>query len=167
MKVRIGTRIGEIFAECGGFTGKPRRIASGSPLLGHSVADLDEPVIKTSYAVFAILEQQVGGTVTRNCIGCGECRAVCPVGLDPEALFKGLGKGAPAGEAAVPAGKLPGTPPRGGGPGKLSGAFLGKLPTDFPAGLPVECHGCGCCEVVCPSRLPLSTAIVNSVLRGY
>jgi electron transport complex protein RnfC len=91
MKVRIGTRIGEVFAECGGFIDKPKRIATGSPLLGRTVVDLDEPVIKTSYAVFALLEDQIGGTVTRNCISCGECRMVCPVGLDPEALFKSAG----------------------------------------------------------------------------
>jgi electron transport complex protein RnfC len=88
MKVRIGTRIGEIFAECGGFIDKPRRIATGSPLRGRIVVDLDEPVIKTSYAVFAVLGKQMGSTVTRNCIGCGECRLVCPVGLDPEELYK-------------------------------------------------------------------------------
>ncbi|MDR2110846.1 MAG: SLBB domain-containing protein, partial [Spirochaetaceae bacterium] len=29
MKVRIGTRIGEVFAECGGFIDKPKRIAAG------------------------------------------------------------------------------------------------------------------------------------------
>jgi electron transport complex protein RnfC len=88
MKVRIGTRIGEVFAECGGFIDKPRRIAAGSPLLGRTVVDLDEPVIKTSYAVFALLESRIGGTLSRNCISCGECRMVCPVGLDPEELFK-------------------------------------------------------------------------------
>ncbi|MDR2403481.1 MAG: SLBB domain-containing protein [Spirochaetaceae bacterium] len=88
MKVRIGTRIGEIFAECGGFVDKPKRIASGSPILGRAVADLDEPIIKTSYAVFAIPESRLGGTFARRCIGCGECRSVCPVGLDPEELFK-------------------------------------------------------------------------------
>ncbi|MDR3146073.1 MAG: SLBB domain-containing protein [Treponema sp.] len=88
MKVRIGTRMGEIFAECGGFVDKPKRIASGSPLLGRVVADLDEPIIKTTYAVFAIPEARLGGTVARSCIGCGECRSVCPVGLDPEELFK-------------------------------------------------------------------------------
>jgi electron transport complex protein RnfC len=87
MKVRIGTRIGEVFAECGGFIDKPRRIATGSPLMGRTVADLDEPVIKTSYAVFAVLGRQIGGS-PGNCIGCGECRTVCPVGLDPEELFK-------------------------------------------------------------------------------
>ncbi|MDR1389159.1 MAG: SLBB domain-containing protein [Treponema sp.] len=88
MKVRIGTRIGEIFAECGGFTDKPKRIGSGSPLLGRTVMDLDEPVIKTSYAVFAFLAAQIGGHERSKCIGCGECRAVCPVGLDPETLYK-------------------------------------------------------------------------------
>jgi electron transport complex protein RnfC len=88
MKVRIGTRIGDIFAECGGFVDKPQRIATGSPLLGRSVVDLDEPVIKTSYGVFAILRSQVGGVARRNCIACGECRTVCPIGLDPEELYK-------------------------------------------------------------------------------
>jgi electron transport complex protein RnfC len=88
MKVRIGTRIGDVFAECGGFTEKPKRIGTGSPLLGRKVVDLDEPIVKTSFAVFAILKNQSGISAPQNCIGCGECRMVCPVGLDPEELFK-------------------------------------------------------------------------------
>jgi electron transport complex protein RnfC len=88
MKARVGTRIGDLFAECGGFIDKPKRVASGSPLQGRTVVDLDEPVVKTSYAVFALLKGQIGGTAERNCISCGRCRDVCPVGLDPEELFK-------------------------------------------------------------------------------
>ncbi|MCL1928126.1 MAG: 4Fe-4S binding protein [Treponema sp.] len=88
MKVQIGTRIGEIFAECGGYVDKPKRIGSGSPLLGRTVVDLDEPVIKTSFAIFAFLGGQLGSNYRNKCIGCGECRIVCPVGLDPEALYK-------------------------------------------------------------------------------
>jgi electron transport complex protein RnfC len=88
MKVQIGTRIGEIFAECGGFVDKPRHFGSGSPLMGRVVVDLDEPVIKTSYAVFAFLSGQIGGSSRCRCIGCGDCRTVCPVGLDPEVLYK-------------------------------------------------------------------------------
>ncbi|MDR2485120.1 MAG: SLBB domain-containing protein [Treponema sp.] len=90
MRARIGTRLRDLFAECGGFVREPQRIAIGSPLSGRRVADLDEPVIKTSYAVAALLEHQTGGTVRRNCIGCGDCRMVCPVELDPEALFKAI-----------------------------------------------------------------------------
>jgi electron transport complex protein RnfC len=88
MQVRIGTRIGEIFEECGGFVDQPRRIGSGSPLLGRTVVDLDEPVIKTSFAIFAFLSGQTGDSHRSRCIGCGECREVCPVGLDPELLYK-------------------------------------------------------------------------------
>ncbi|MDR3336739.1 MAG: SLBB domain-containing protein [Treponema sp.] len=99
MKVRIGTRIGELFAECGGFIDKPKRIASGSPFLGRAVADLDEPVIKTTYAVFARLNSHLGERRTQNCISCGECRLVCPVGLDPEELYKRIQTGGDAGGA--------------------------------------------------------------------
>jgi electron transport complex protein RnfC len=88
MKARIGARIGDIFEECGGFVGPPKRIAFGSPILGRQAQDLDEPIVKTSYAVFALLQGQTGGGKSRNCIGCGECRVVCPVALDPEELYK-------------------------------------------------------------------------------
>ncbi|MDR1178252.1 MAG: SLBB domain-containing protein [Spirochaetaceae bacterium] len=88
LKVRIGTRIGELFDQCGGFAGIPGCIATGSPLSGKPVANLDEPVIKTSFAVFALLEKHRSSLPGAGCIGCGECRAVCPVGLDPEALYK-------------------------------------------------------------------------------
>ena len=142
MKVRIGTRVGEVFAECGGFTGAPKRIAAGSPLLGRPIINLDEPVIKNTYALFAVSEGfRKGAPAFGNsrpgslcgCISCGECRSVCPVGLDPEELYK----------QTTAKGNSPPVP------GRAS-----------------ECHGCGCCEVVCPSRLPLSTRIMASALRG-
>jgi len=88
MRVRIGKRIGDIFEECGGFVDVPHRVATGSPLSGKPVLNLDEPITKTSYAVFALLKDQVGDHLRRDCISCGECRSVCPVGLDPEELFK-------------------------------------------------------------------------------
>jgi electron transport complex protein RnfC len=139
MKVRIGSRIGEVFSQCGGFVDKPMRIASGSPLIGRAVADLNEPVVKTSYAIFALLETQKAPNPSGCCISCGECRNVCPVGLDPEELYKR-------------------TRPSPG---------LKEIPgQDALSSRAAECHGCGCCEVVCPSRLPLSSAITASALRG-
>ncbi|MDR1058779.1 MAG: RnfABCDGE type electron transport complex subunit D, partial [Treponema sp.] len=135
MKVRIGTRIGEVFAECGGFVDKPRLVAMGSPLLGRTITDLDEPVTKTSFAVFALPDSYRKGAGA-GCISCGECRTVCPVGLDPEELFKQA-------RMAKPAPERP------------------RVHT-----MAAECHGCGCCEVVCPSRLPLSSAIADFGLRG-
>jgi electron transport complex protein RnfC len=130
MRVRIGKRIGDLFAECGGFADIPCRIASGSPLLGKPVLNLDEPVTKTSYAVFAMLKAQTGGNVPRDCISCGECRGVCPVGLDPEELYKRI------------------------------------MVTRPEPDQEEACHGCGCCELVCPSHLPLSDVIMGKIPGG-
>jgi electron transport complex protein RnfC len=88
MRARIGKRIGDLFEECGGFIDTPYRVATGSPLSGKPVLSLDERTTKTSYAVFAILKAQAGDYLKRDCISCGECRSVCPVGLDPEELYK-------------------------------------------------------------------------------
>jgi electron transport complex protein RnfC len=140
MKVRIGKRIGDLFEECGGFTGPPYRIAVGSPFSGSAVRSLDEPVTKTSYAVSAMLKYQAGHHAERDCISCGECRRVCPVGLDPEELYKKV----------------------------LT--MRRQMPRQAPLQMPKcpgseECHGCGCCELVCPSCLPLSDVIMGKI-RG-
>jgi len=134
MKVRIGKRIGDVFAECGGFKASPKKIAVGSPLSGQPLGNLDEPVTKTSYAIFALLEG-FHKESQYSCINCGECRNVCPVGLDPEEFYKRtLIRGKNAVNAAS-------------------------------ADLFVECHACGCCELVCPSQLPLSTVISSFASR--
>ncbi|WP_304224886.1 SLBB domain-containing protein [Gracilinema caldarium] len=88
LRVRIGTRIGDVISQCGGFLVQPKKIATGSPLKGMAVQDLDEPVTKTTIAVVALTEDQIGGEIIHDCTNCGECRSVCPVGLDPEYLFK-------------------------------------------------------------------------------
>jgi electron transport complex protein RnfC len=90
---RIGTRLSELFEQCGGLMSEPRRMVMGSPLAGRRITELDEPVTKTSYAVVAMRDKQIGGTAIRSCINCGACRAVCPVGLDPEVLFKRIREG--------------------------------------------------------------------------
>ncbi|MDR0444637.1 MAG: 4Fe-4S dicluster domain-containing protein [Treponema sp.] len=88
MKVRIGTRIGELIEQCEGFNGKPERIAAGSPLSGKQIKYLDEPIMKTSFAIVAMLKTQASLHKMQNCINCGECRTVCPVGLDPQNIYK-------------------------------------------------------------------------------
>ena len=88
MKVRIGTRIGEIIEQCGGFIAKPERIVTGSPLSGREIMYLDEPIGKTCYAIVAMSKSQAAVHRQQNCINCGECRAVCPVGLDPQNIYK-------------------------------------------------------------------------------
>jgi electron transport complex protein RnfC len=163
LKVRIGSRIRQVFEECGGFNSVPKRIAVGSPLLGRSVVSLDEPISPYTYAVFAVANEKPGlssnprvldlrgkrsrlplnndnkrvSTFTLSkymssstCISCGECRSVCPVGLDPEKLYKKFSQNAATAQTRT---------------------------------LARKCYGCGCCGTVCPSSLPLSQLIVSSV----
>jgi electron transport complex protein RnfC len=88
MKVRIGTRIRELIDQCGGFSKTPYKIIVGSPLSGREVTYLDEPVGKTCYAIAVMSKSQAAFHKQENCINCGECRAVCPVGLDPQNIYK-------------------------------------------------------------------------------
>jgi len=88
MKIRIGTRISEVIEQCGGFIEPPEKILIGSPLSGREVKYLDEPVGKSCYAVVAMAKSQAAIHAQQNCINCGECRAVCPIGLDPQNIYK-------------------------------------------------------------------------------
>ncbi|GMO54311.1 MAG: electron transport complex subunit RsxC [Termitinemataceae bacterium] len=147
LNVRIGSRIGDIFKECGGFSKKPDHLVIGSPLLGRNVSSLDEPILKNTSVVYAALSpkkekllsklrKKLGGDSVSSehldssarCIGCGECRRVCPSSLDPEDLYKRMRDG------------------------KHDDSLISII---------VQCDGCGCCESVCPSHLNLCSAIVK------
>jgi electron transport complex protein RnfC len=155
VKARIGSRLRDLFSECGGFRGRADKLAesvfavTGSPLLGRA-ASLDEPILKTSRSVFAyskkgraalgaawkffpVLEKISKFLPAAVCISCGECRSVCPAKLDPEDIYKRIKDG------------------------KHDTTMISLLAC---------CIGCGCCETVCPSKLPICTAITRSSFRG-
>jgi Na+-translocating ferredoxin:NAD+ oxidoreductase subunit C len=88
LKARIGTRIGDLIEECGGFRGPPARLVLRGAIRGHSVHDLDTPITKTSSAIIALDAEEVGSLHRTPCIRCGRCRAVCPERLEPDTLFR-------------------------------------------------------------------------------
>jgi len=88
LKARIGTPIGKLIEECGGFIGTPDLIAINNPFASGTVMDLDTPVSRSLRAVWALSKQQTRYARQENCIHCGSCNRVCPESLDPYHMYK-------------------------------------------------------------------------------
>jgi len=83
LRVRIGTRLGDIAAYLGGTTPDLSKIVMGGPMTGFSVSTLDIPVIKTTSGALFLTEDEIDTRPHSQCIRCGWCVDVCPMGLSP------------------------------------------------------------------------------------
>ncbi len=88
LRARIGTSIGELLEECGGFSSAPECIVLNGPFRGSAVADLDFPILKTTKSVVALTSAETRRHRTTACLRCGRCILACPMRLDPSRLFK-------------------------------------------------------------------------------
>lgn len=86
--VKIGTSIGHCIEACGGLTDDARKVLVGGPMMGTPIANLDIPVVKGTSGIVALVEEELITIKSRNCIGCGRCVSVCPIGLLPTRLAR-------------------------------------------------------------------------------
>lgn len=85
-KVRIGTRLGDIYDQTGGLNVSPKKVIMGGPMMGMALPNLDVPAIKGTSGLLAFSEKYAYGDRETACLKCGKCVDACPMKLLPNRL---------------------------------------------------------------------------------
>lgn len=91
--VKIGTPISDLITEVGGLPEDTRKIVNGGPMMGKAIKNTDVPVTKGTSGILVISNDEASRGEPKNCIRCGECVSVCPMGLEPHLLMNLTEKG--------------------------------------------------------------------------
>ncbi|MDD4148887.1 MAG: electron transport complex subunit RsxC [Bacteroidales bacterium] len=83
---RIGTPINELIEAAGGLPEDTGKIVSGGPMMGKALSSITVPVTKGTSGVLVFPAEKSLRPETYNCIRCGRCMTVCPMGLEPYKL---------------------------------------------------------------------------------
>ena len=85
--VRIGTPVQSLLDAAGGVPEDTGKIINGGPMMGKALSSLDVPIVKGSSGILVIPEKEASRKEVKNCIRCGKCVSVCPMGLEPYLLM--------------------------------------------------------------------------------
>jgi len=87
-KVRIGTLVGELVKQAGGYSGKISKIIIGGPMMGKTVYTDLIPVTKGTSGILAFCSDEVAAEQPKACVRCAKCVNVCPISLEPTTIAK-------------------------------------------------------------------------------
>jgi electron transport complex protein RnfC len=81
--VRVGTSVNELIEKAGGLPEDTSKVVSGGPMMGKALNATNVPIIKGTSGVLLFKEEEANRIEPTNCIRCGKCITVCPMGLEP------------------------------------------------------------------------------------
>jgi Na+-translocating ferredoxin:NAD+ oxidoreductase subunit C len=130
VKVPIGTKIGHVIEQCGGFKGYSGaegeqfngKVVLGGPMTGFAQESLDVPVVKGTSGILLFTEEMVAKSEHMACVRCAKCVDHCPMNLYPNSIGVHAENGQY--DKAVEWGAM-------------------------------DCFECGICVYVCPSNRPI------------
>jgi electron transport complex protein RnfC len=86
-EVRLGTRIADLVAACGGYTGTVARLIMGGSMMGVTLRSDEVPVGAATNCIVAATERELRrNDEAMPCIRCGNCSEACPAYLMPQEL---------------------------------------------------------------------------------
>ena len=81
--VPIGSLVSQVIAECGGLKAEAKRMIAGGPMMGQVLPSPFVPIDKSVGGLLALSEEQINQRQSQDCVRCGNCVKVCPMGLMP------------------------------------------------------------------------------------
>ena len=84
--VKIGTRVRDIVSHLGGVRPELSKIVMGGPMMGFAVSTMDIPITKTTSGVLFLTDAEINSKPHGQCIRCGWCLNVCPMGISPNEI---------------------------------------------------------------------------------
>lgn len=83
LSIHVGSSFKEAIDACGGYVGQPTKLLSGGPMMGVAQCDDSVRVVKGTSGILALDARYAVQPPENNCMRCGKCVEVCPMGLMP------------------------------------------------------------------------------------
>lgn len=87
LRARIGTPFNKLIDVAGGLPENTGKVISGGPMMGKAVSSIEIPITKGTSGILIVPTLEAKRKAMKDCIRCGKCVMVCPMGLNPTLLM--------------------------------------------------------------------------------
>ncbi len=84
---RIGIPLSTLIDHAGGLPEATGKVVSGGPMMGKAIGSIEIPVTKGTSGVLIVPTLEALRKKMKDCIKCGKCVNICPMGLNPTTLM--------------------------------------------------------------------------------